>query len=700
MFSNLLRSIFLLSVLMLSGNLLSAQTPSYEWGSLKIGGGGYVTGIVVHPRDKNVMYIRTDVGGAYRWDDRSKQWMQMLNWVGPGNSNLIGVDGMALDAVLPDRVYMAMGRKINEEGGIYRSDDRGVTWTKLMAASFEGNGRAARWIGECIAVDPHNSNIIFAGTRKDGLWRSMDGGKTWAEVPDVPKGYTGTNPTGVRSVVFDPSQTINKCTSVVYVGIPGHGIYVSQNGGGTFAPMTDGPKNPARMQVVKAELFVSHDQGIAVYSAGKWTDITPKPDKNYVGLAVDEQDSRKIVVAQRYGAFNNAICRSENKGVTWQQINTNEVPARFHVDVPWWSGTRFSSATSALALVPGGSGALYYTDWFGIWYTPDIWAKSTDWQTVERGHEETVVLTLVSPPSGALLYSGMADVFGFRHDKMDGYPPKKLYPLNECFSIAVCEKHPEKIAVLGAKSWGGDQTQLITSADCGETWTIRKLPQGSVLGKIALSATDANHLVYVEGKGKAYYSMDGGNSWNECSNVPENLLTLTNIWNRDDIVASDMVDGSFYILREGILYASPDGADWKVRNKVPIKCSSESVKSVVTVPGRAGEIWVCSGRDGLWKSVDSGETFTQVTVFGEAKLVCWGAPAPDSAYPTGFCYGAVAGKWGLYRSVNMGESWIQINDDQHQFPAGVKAIAADRNVFGRVFAGSGGCGIYYGEAKN
>src|SRR5690606_22135591 len=174
----------------------------------------------------------------------------------------------------------------------------------------------------------------------------------------------------------------------------------------------------------------------------------------------------------------------------WQQINTAAVPATLHVNIPWWSKKRFSSATAGMAFAPGGSGELYYTDWFGVWQTPNIWAASTDWHTLIKGHEETVVLTLVSPPAGALVYSGMADVSGFKHTDTVNHPAKKIYPLNECFSISVCEKKPSNIAILGAKSWGGDQTTLVTSADFGETWAEQKLPEGAVLGKIALSSDD------------------------------------------------------------------------------------------------------------------------------------------------------------------------------------------------------------------
>src|SRR5688500_1189907 len=128
-------------LLLLASLFTNPPADDYQCGTVKIVGGGYVTGIAIHPRDKNLMYIRTDVGGAYRLDPKGKQWIQMLNWVGPDQSNLIGVDGMALDPNKPDRIYLALGKSIGGNGGIYRSEDKGNTWKKLMSANYEVTDR-------------------------------------------------------------------------------------------------------------------------------------------------------------------------------------------------------------------------------------------------------------------------------------------------------------------------------------------------------------------------------------------------------------------------------------------------------------------------------------------------------------------------------------------------------------------------------
>src|ERR1039458_5516116 len=49
---------------------------SYVWRNVTMGGGGFVTGIIFHPTAKNLMYARTDVGGAYRWEDAAQKWIR------------------------------------------------------------------------------------------------------------------------------------------------------------------------------------------------------------------------------------------------------------------------------------------------------------------------------------------------------------------------------------------------------------------------------------------------------------------------------------------------------------------------------------------------------------------------------------------------------------------------------------------------
>ncbi len=701
-----MRNIFLhltgiLFLLLGKGFTLAAQTPEYKWEHLKIGGGGYVTGIAIHPSNKDIMYIRTDIGGAYRWNKHISGWEQMLNWISPENANLIGVDGIALDPNNTNRVYLALGRRSDGEGGIFRSENRGETWEKLLDMAFEANGRNARWIGECIAVDPLNSNIIYAGTRKNGLWRSTDDGKTWLKLKEVPEGDTRNPATGIRSIVFNPSKNINGRSSEIYVGIPDYGIYLSNDGGGSFLKMPGTPETPARMQVVNGELFVSHSKGLAYFSKGEWHDITPMADKNYVGLAVDETDSRKIVVAQCYSRFLNPIFRSTDKGNTWKQINTDEIPAKLNLTIPWWPKVWFSSATAGITMAPGGTGELFFTDWFGVWHTPDIWADTTRWNTIVKGHEETVVLTLVAPSSGPLLYSGLADVSGFIHKNTTYYPGQRIANFNECFSISVCESDPAHIVLLGAQDWYGDKSTLLTSCDFGENWTERALPGEEILGRIAISALNPSHLVYLAGSGNVYYSLNKGESWEKGENAPVGTIKLKDIWNRNKILASDLVNGCFYIMKEGILYTSINGISWEEKGKIPVPRLQDRFMNIAPCPGRPGEIWVCLGTDGLWKTTDSGVSFHRIENFENARLICWGTSAPNSHTPTAFAFGVKQGKWGIYRSIDMGKNWVKIHNDHHQFPTGVSAIDGDKNVFGRIYVGTNGYGISYGEpAKN
>lgn len=82
---------------MLAQDISPVNSVSYEWKSVPIVGGGFVDGIVFHPEAPGVRYCRTDMGGAYRWDAASNQWTPLLDWISLDESNLQGVESIAID---------------------------------------------------------------------------------------------------------------------------------------------------------------------------------------------------------------------------------------------------------------------------------------------------------------------------------------------------------------------------------------------------------------------------------------------------------------------------------------------------------------------------------------------------------------------------------------------------------------------------
>jgi photosystem II stability/assembly factor-like uncharacterized protein len=71
------------------------------------------------------------------------------------------------------------GRDVSAE--IYRSEDRGKTWTALRAGFAESCPAVVIPRVTQILIDPHDSDAIWATVEIDGIWRSLDGGKTWAK---------------------------------------------------------------------------------------------------------------------------------------------------------------------------------------------------------------------------------------------------------------------------------------------------------------------------------------------------------------------------------------------------------------------------------------------------------------------------------------------------------------------------------------
>lgn len=168
-----------------AGATVAAQ--AYSWTNAQIGGGGFVPGIVFNQGQKGLVYARTDVGGAYRQDPATKQWIPLLDSIGWSDWNLTGVASLATDAKDPKRVYVAAGSYTNSwdpaNGAILRSTDQGATWQRTALPFKVGGNMPGRGMGERLAIDPNNDAVLWFGAPSgNGLWRSADYGVTWAKV--------------------------------------------------------------------------------------------------------------------------------------------------------------------------------------------------------------------------------------------------------------------------------------------------------------------------------------------------------------------------------------------------------------------------------------------------------------------------------------------------------------------------------------
>ncbi len=143
----------------------ASATTGYTWRNVEIVGGGFVPGIVFNQSEPDLIYARTDIGGAYRWDPATERWIPLLDHVGWDDWGHSGVVSIATDPVDPDRVYAAVGTYTNDwdpnNGAIKRSTDRGETWETTELPFKLGGNMPGRGMGERLAIDPNDNSVLY-----------------------------------------------------------------------------------------------------------------------------------------------------------------------------------------------------------------------------------------------------------------------------------------------------------------------------------------------------------------------------------------------------------------------------------------------------------------------------------------------------------------------------------------------------------
>ena len=666
-----------------------------EWENVSIGGGGYVTGIVIHPQDSNVVYIKTDNGGSYRWNESDLRWIPLNDQFDVKESHYYGVEAIALDPTDPNVVYMAAGKYLlGDPGTLFKSSDRGETWVKSNLQVEMGADERKRWAGQRIAVNPFEPNLLFFGSRQQGLWKSGDGGISWQQHQGL---SANLNPKiGILAIAFDP-QTPNQ----VYLSAYGDGVYQSQDGGLSWSKIPGSPSNPMNLAIASDRtLYVTSDQspGVSKYREGQWQDITPNSWKKQIfnGLTVHPHDPETLLVME--GEKGSAkIYQTQNGGRSWVQNQT-----QIQNTVPWWPDNFFSDHPSAIKLDYQNPNRAWLTDWFGIWRTEDVNANPTVWRNYQSGHEQLVAFTLVAPPEGALLLSGVADVEGFYHSRVDTYPLQRLGYANpvgygrdyfqDTYSIAYSARRPLEMVRVGGKRWNSTYTGA-TSQDGGQTWrSFRNFPEEKIPLRVAVSATDPKKFLVTFSEEQPLHTTDGGASWQGVQGLPNGFKGP---WNWVQPLAADGVNGDrFYYYRDRTVYRSQDGG----LSFAPVYDSLPAAQRYIlkTMPEVEGEVWVSLEAGGLHRSENGGETFNPISTVERSDLFSFGKPPDQSKIPALYLYGKLTdGREGIFLSLDLGETWRNIDDPNRPIGSLANSMDASKQQFGLVFVGTNGRGIYY-----
>ncbi len=248
---------------------------------------GRISDIAIHPQRRHTWYVAVGSGGVWKTDNAGTTWTPVFD---AQASYSIGC--VTLDPSNPETVWVGTGenvsgRHVGYGDGVYKSLNGGKTWTNMGLVKSEHIAR--------ILVDPRDPDVVYVAAEgplwsaggERGLYKTVDGGKTWTPSLTISKD------TGVASAEFDPADP-----DTLYAA-----AYQRRRSVAAF--MGGGPESG---------LYKSNDAGRT------WRKLAvglPKGDMGKIGLAVSPQDPAVVYATIEAGPEEKGFYRSADRGESW-----------------------------------------------------------------------------------------------------------------------------------------------------------------------------------------------------------------------------------------------------------------------------------------------------------------------------------------------------------------------------------------------
>ncbi len=508
--------------------------------------------VIVHPRDPAIVFVAA-LGhvygphpdrGVYRSRDGGTTWQKVL-FKGDG----IGAIDLAFDPANPQTVFAAMwavrrppwfiyAPANGPGGGLFKSVDGGTTWAPVT------NGLPSDGLGRMgIAVAPSNPKRIYviADAKDGGLFRSDDGGATFTKVSGDPRLWG-------RGWYFTKIAVDPKNPEIVY--LPNTGVYKSTDGGRTWgAPIKASPGGDDYHQLWispedPSRLALAGDQGaiVSVDAGQTWSSWYNQPTAQLYHVAADYRFPYWLTAAQHTGETKNITPEVPEPGVTYRRA--------------WTQPLVFSQADRR---------ALYFGNQF-VYKTTDggeSWAKISDDLTREdpgvppnldaaaaadapAGKRRGVVYTLApSPVRAAIVWAGTDD--GLIHLTQDegltwqNVTPPEITPWTKVVMIDASHFDAHTAYAAAERHQLEDyEPHIYRTRDAGKSWQAitKGLPAGIYVQTVK-EDPQRRGLLFCGTERGVFVSFDEGDNWQSLQlNLPPSSMRDLQIKDDDLVVAT------------------------------------------------------------------------------------------------------------------------------------------------------------------
>lgn len=274
--------------------------------------GGRITDVEMPANDSLSLYIGTANGGIFKTNNFGKEWQPIFD-----DQPTLTIGDIAIAPSQPETLYVGTGEANGGGGsiaydglGIFKTTNGGKTWASVGLPNSGNIGR--------IAIDAQNPNRVFvaamgklfANNDERGVFRTIDGGKTWEKVLFI------DNKTGAIDIIIHPTQPKR-----------------------LYAVLWERQRNPAQNMYGGANsgIWTSNDGG------NSWQQLKkglPTKDIGRISLALAPSQPQILYTSftDSQGNFKQ-LYKSENGGNSWKKLPAHHLnPKEVYADYGWWFG--------------------------------------------------------------------------------------------------------------------------------------------------------------------------------------------------------------------------------------------------------------------------------------------------------------------------------------------------------------------------